>query len=344
MRTPDELVGAIVGRYRLLRRIGSGSMGRVYEGLGQGRHGRVAVKVLHSNEEDRHELAARFAREARIAVRLDSENIVRMIDAGFDEHYGPYLVTEYLVGEDLATRLAREPQTPAPLAVHIAVQVARGLEQAHDAGVVHRDIKPANVFLTLGADDAIVAKVLDFGISKLHAARESTAITDVGIAVGTPRYMSPEQIEGIEAIDPRADVWGLAAVLYEMLAGRPAFVDDGQAIDVMLRILRKPVDRLANVAPWVPERLARVVEYGLVRDRRDRVPDAGTFAAMLTEAVPEAFGGRGRSRPRLSTIPAPCAFDDTTGGAETDPPPVSAAKPKTWLEGSEPKVRGRRGT
>jgi serine/threonine-protein kinase len=258
-----------------------------------------------------------------------------------DPNHGPYLVTEYLVGEDLATRLAREPAMRPRLAVHVAEQMARGLGRAHAAGVIHRDVKPANVFLTLGEDDALVAKLLDFGVSKLHS-RDATSITGMGMAVGTPRYMSPEQIEGTEDVDARTDVWSLSAVLYEMLAGRPAFLDEATPIAVMLRVLRGPPDPLGQVAPWVKPRLAEIVEAGLARDRDERISDATTFAQLLIEAMPEAFlDGARRTTPRLSTIPAPCAFDD---GRDDAPPPTSDVNVAGRLAGhpghAPPKRRG----
>jgi serine/threonine-protein kinase len=127
-----------------------------------------------------------------------------------------------------------------------------------------------------------------------------------------------------------------------MLAGRPAFGDEGQAFDVMLRILRAPADPLSDVAPWVPEALARVVEAGLERERVHRIPDAATFAARLAEAMPDAFTARGLARTRFSTIPAPSPFDGADVEPDADAPPSSEAQPRTWLEGSEPRVRKRR--
>src|SRR5438477_657215 len=170
------------------------------------------------------ELTARFKREARAASAVESEHIVQVFDAGADPDVGLFMVMEYLVGEGLEQRLAREAWrclNPAT-AAQIAYQTALALMKAHASRVIHRDLKPANIFLTEAEDGALRVKVLDFGISKLLASDMSSAsrsdafaLTQEGVVLGTPQYMSPEQARGLKTVDHRTDVWSLGAVLYE---------------------------------------------------------------------------------------------------------------------------------
>jgi serine/threonine-protein kinase len=291
-------VGALLaGKYRLKRLIGGGSMGAVYEGTHVEIGKRVAVKLMNAEFMDSPDIVTRFRREARAASAVESDFIVQVFDAGKDDDFGVYMVTELLSGEDLESRIQREGRLDTATAVLIAYQAARGLAKAHGAGVVHRDLKPANVFLTFRDDDSLLVKILDFGISKVthdDAAPRSTMdgnLTKVGMAIGTPQYMSPEQAQAMANVDARTDLWSLAAVLYEMLAGVPAFPETGTLFDVMLRIVRDDVPRLTGVAPWVPEAVAEVVHAALVRDRDKRIPDAATFAQRLLQAFPDIGGG-----------------------------------------------------
>jgi serine/threonine protein kinase len=228
------------------------------------------------------------------------------------------MVIECLQGEDLEARLARQRRVETLEAATIAWQVARGLARAHAAGVIHRDLKPANVFLTQRDDGSVLAKILDFGISKLVAARASASgadagaeptLTQFGTTLGTPQYMSPEQCEGRAAIDGRTDVWSLCAVLYEMLAGEPAISDLGGLVAAMVRIVSKDVCPLADRAPWVPAELARVVDAGLAREVGSRIRDASTLADRLLDACPQA-----------SARPGPSAGRSARGHDDAAPP------------------------
>jgi serine/threonine-protein kinase len=294
----------IAGKYRLTRELGAGSMGVVYEAEHLELGKRVAVKLMHEDAADSPDVVRRFRREAKAAAAVDSDFIVKVFDAGRDPRLGLYLVNEFLVGEDLETRLKRDRYVDPLPAVTIAWQMARGLANAHAAGVIHRDLKPANVFITRDEEGIELAKIVDFGVSKLKntlpEAKDASCITAAGVAVGTPRYMSPEQIEAVADLDARTDVWALSAVLYEMLAGRPAFDGHVSVIDIMLRILRAPADPLLDVAPWVPPALADLVHAGLERDRANRIPDAITFAKHLRDAIPMSTAH--------ATIPCPCPF------------------------------------
>ncbi|MGH7512508.1 MAG: serine/threonine-protein kinase, partial [Gemmatimonadales bacterium] len=217
MTIPTPLADALRDRYVLDRELGRGGMATVY--LAQDlRHDRpVALKVLHPD------LAQtlgpeRFQREIRLAARLQHPHILTVLDSG--EAAGRLWFTmPFVEGESLRGRLTREKQLPLDAALRIATEAARALEYAHKHGVVHRDIKPENILLT--ADGSTL--VADFGIARALAAQEGDRLTETGLAIGTPAYMSPEQAAGDKAIDARTDIYSLGAVLYEMLAGEPPF-------------------------------------------------------------------------------------------------------------------------
>ncbi|HEX3344152.1 MAG TPA: serine/threonine-protein kinase [Polyangiaceae bacterium] len=217
----------VAGKYELKRLLGSGSMGAVYEGVHIDLGKRLAIKLIHPEFGESAEVVARFRREARAASAVESDYIGQIFDFGRDEALGLYMVIEYLEGEDLESRLQRERWIGELDAATIGLQVARGLAKAHAAGIIHRDLKPANIFLTKRDDGSVLAKILDFGISKFEPERGPVSIVEPtltahGTTLGTPQYMSPEQCEGKVALDVRTDVWSLCTVLYEMIAGEPA--------------------------------------------------------------------------------------------------------------------------
>jgi serine/threonine protein kinase len=190
-----RIVGTTVaGKYRIRRVVGSGSMGIVCEAEHLEIGKRLAIKVIDTSLAGMSDIAMRFRQEARAASLVESQHIVQVFDVGTDDKLGLYLVMEYLTGEDLAAALARDKRFDVDDAVRIAVQVARGLAKAHEAGVVHRDLKPANIFLTEREDDDPLVKILDFGISKVidaSRAESKLKLTRAGTVVGTPQYMSP---------------------------------------------------------------------------------------------------------------------------------------------------------
>ena len=242
--TPARLQAALVARYALDRELGHGGMATVY--LAQDlKHGRpVAIKVL------RPELAAalgaeRFLREIEIAARLTHPHILPLHDSGEANGF-LYYVMPYLEGESLRDRLNREPQLPVEEAVRIAREVASALSYAHSHDVVHRDIKPENILLSGG--EAVVA---DFGIARAIVAAGTEKLTDTGLAVGTPGYMSPEQATAEAHIDGRADTYALGCVLYEMLAGHPPFLGT-TAQEVLARHTLDPVPPLRTIRRAVP--------------------------------------------------------------------------------------------
>ncbi len=318
----------VADKYELKRLLGSGSMGAVYEGVHVDLGKRLAIKLIHPEFGESPEVVARFRREARAASAVESDYIGQIFDFGRDPALGLYMVIEYLEGEDLESRLQRERWIGEQDAATIGLQAARGLAKAHAVGIIHRDLKPANIFLTKRDDGTVLAKILDFGISKFEPERGPVSmaeptLTAHGTTLGTPQYMSPEQCEGKVTLDVRTDVWSLCTVLYEMIAGEPAISDEGGHIAAMQRIVRQDVPPLASRADWVPFKLAQVIDAGLTRDRDKRIPTAMALAARLLEAFPEAG-----SRPSITAMIRKTDISDLG--------PVSEAAPSTL---SEPSLR-----
>lgn len=286
----EPLRGALIaGKYRTGRVIGRGAMGIVYEASHAELKKKVAVKVIESALAHSDEFLQRFRREARAAGAVESESIVRVFDAGVNRDVGAYMVMEYLEGENLEERLARPPRLAVSETVRIAQQLGHALAKAHAAGVVHRDLKPANVFLTKREDGSRLAKILDFGISLILApdANGSVALrlTQVGMVVGSPQYSSPEQVQGKDDVDHRTDVWSLGVVVYEMLAGKRAYPEKDNYEDFVQELLHEEPPKLTDVAPWVPPSVAAVVHAAIRHDPAQRLPDCGTFARLLSQAM-----------------------------------------------------------
>jgi serine/threonine protein kinase len=285
----DRFAGKVIaGKYRIRRVVGAGSMGVVCEAEHVEIGKRLAIKLIDASLAGMNDIALRFRQEARAASLVESQHIVQVFDVGADDRLGLYLVMEYLTGEDLASLLAREKRIPADAAVRIAVQAARGLGKAHESGVVHRDLKPANIFLVEREDDDPLVKILDFGISKVIDASRADSklkLTRAGMVVGTPQYMSPEQAQGY-AVDARTDVWALGLVLYEMLAGRPAYPELPTYEQFIVHLVTHPPEPLRKVAPWVPEALAEVVHAAIEHDVSKRIAKCIDFARRLVEAHP----------------------------------------------------------
>ena len=278
-------VGVVVAdTYQVMRLLGRGGMGSVWEASHLRLPGkRVAIKVLHADVAMDQEALARFRREAEIASRLGHPNIVEVHDFNSLPGGQPYLVLELLVGESLDSRLRRAPVTLDD-AMRIAGQIGAALSAAHREDVIHRDLKPQNVFLvrpraddTEGASEQV--KVLDFGISKIRGSQ--TIKTLDSTILGTPQYMAPEQATGNHAaVDQRTDVFALAAITYEMLAGRPAFT--GQSVpEVVFKVVYEQPAPLAELAPGLPRRVADAVERGLAKKQDDRFPDVVSFIEQM---------------------------------------------------------------
>ncbi|WP_437606183.1 protein kinase [Sorangium sp. So ce834] len=343
------MIGRILDeRYAILRLLGQGGMGAVYEARHTGTGRRVAVKVILGQAAD-DELLRRFQREARAVGAVESEHIAQVFDTGRDRETGsPYIAMEFLDGEDVQSLIERLGPLPVDLALRIALQACLGLEHAHEAGVVHRDIKPANLFLARKPGGQRVVKLLDFGVAKVtDQSLGNGGMTKSGALLGSPLYMSPEQARGSGAIDARSDLWSLGISLYHALSGhRPNEHLTGLG-ELVLAICTTPVRWIQEVAPWVPPEVAHVVHRTLIIDPAGRTASAGELAAALRaflphgEAIAEAMlvpldaatrASRAPSAPFRAAAPSAPFGAAAPFGAGSTPPhmpsaPFSAAAP-----------------
>ncbi|MGC4091034.1 MAG: serine/threonine-protein kinase [Polyangiaceae bacterium] len=229
---PEIVEGQILaGKYRIDRVLGTGGMGMVVAARHIVLDERVAIKFLLPDALSSDEAVARFEREARAAVRIKSEHVVRVTDVGRLESGAPYMVMEYLDGEDLSNWLRLRGPLPVEQAVDFVLQACVALADAHSVGIIHRDLKPGNLFCVRRSDGQLVIKVLDFGISKLtEAARVSEpggfSVTKTAAVMGSPLYMSPEQVQSAKDVDARSDIWGLGVVMFELLTGVGPFLGE----------------------------------------------------------------------------------------------------------------------
>ncbi|MFO0590799.1 MAG: protein kinase [Polyangiaceae bacterium] len=285
------MVGETVGgKYQVLRLLGEGGMGAVYEALHTHTQRRVALKVLRGagplGDSSREE---RFAREARVSARIETPHIAEVLDAGTDPVSGArFLVFELLAGEDLEAMLERVHVLPADVALRIAAQTCRGLARAHDAHVIHRDIKPANLFLAKRPEGGRIVKILDFGIAKIRADANAgnEAMTRTGWMLGSPLYMSPEQARGIKDVDHRTDVWSVGVVMYRMLCGRTPHSGIEAMGDLIMAICHLAPTNVRSISPWVPPPVADVVHRALRTDPKERFQSALEMLDAIVALLP----------------------------------------------------------
>ena len=313
----DARIGSIAGgKYKILRLIGKGAMGAVYEAQNVTIGKRVALKFVFVDAQTESSVLARFHREARAISAIESAHIVQVFDTGETLEGEPFLVMELLHGESLAARLAREGPLSVPETIRFGIQALRGLRKAHAAGIVHRDLKPENLHLVPGDDDETHVKIVDFGLSKfVHPTEprsmrgsgrsERISITLDGALVGTPLYMSPEQMEARPDVDHRTDIWSMGAILYEMLAGAPPFPETSYP-RLVLAICSQDAPDVRRISPSVPAAVATAISRALSRDRDQRFPSAEDFLRAMVEAsrdVLPGLGGAMTGRPRFEEEP-----------------------------------------
>ncbi|WP_434043332.1 MULTISPECIES: protein kinase domain-containing protein [Sorangium] len=274
----------IAGRYRVERELARGAMGSVWVGRHLQLGVDIAIKFMAPQFATSAELRARFEREARAAAVLKSAHAVQIYDYGI-EHETPYIVMELLEGEDLAARLARERRLGLPITLAILDHVGRALRRAHELGLVHRDLKPSNLFLSL-QDGELVAKVVDFGVAKVTAV-ESAGATRTGSLLGSPSYMSPEQVRSSSKVDHRSDLWSLGVIAFQCVTGQLPF--PGQELgDVLVEICTAPIPLPSQVAPGLGPEVDAFFHRALERDPARRFQSA----TELVEAFAALPGAR----------------------------------------------------
>jgi serine/threonine-protein kinase len=272
----------LMGKYRVERVLGVGGMGAVVEARHLQLDDRVAIKFLLAAMAQNQEIVARFLREGRAAAKIRGEHVVRVFDVGTLENGAPYMVMEFLEGRDLAKTLEATGPLPLQTAVDWVLEACEAIAEAHSAGIVHRDLKPANLFVTKRTDGTDCMKVLDFGISKVSSSTkgDSFSITKTSAVMGSPRYMSPEQMRSSRNVDARSDIWALGTVLYEALAGVAAF-DSETMPELCARIMTEPPPPLRQHRGDLPPGLEEALMLSLEKDPAARYQDVAQFAAAL---------------------------------------------------------------
>ena len=319
--------GAVLaGKYKVERLLGEGGMGWVVVATHLQLEQRVALKFMHaSHAAERPDAVTRFLREARAAARIQSEYVARVSDVGTLENGAPYLVMEYLEGQDLEALLQARRPIPLALAIDYAMQACEGLAEAHAAGIVHRDLKPANLFLARRSDGSIRVKLLDFGISKLATVGgvPEVGMTSTQALMGSPLYMSPEQLRSSKNVDRRADIWSMGVILYEMFGGRSPFEADTLP-EVCARIMAEPPLALGSIKPELPPALDGVVMRCLEKEPQRRFPDVASLAQALVPFGPPESRAIAERIARLTRASTP-SFGELPSAAASGPSLVAPA-------------------
>ncbi len=283
----------LADKYRVERVLGVGGMGVVVAAHHIQLDQKVALKFLLPDALDNAEAVARFAREARAAVRIKSEHVARVIDVGTLPNGAPYMVMEYLEGGDLAGWIDAHGPLPIDQAVEFILQACEAIAEAHALGIVHRDLKPANLFCIRRADGRLAIKVLDFGISKMTrfgATGGPTAITQARALIGSPVYMSPEQMKSANTVDSLTDIWSLGVILFELLTGKLPFVAESLP-ELALTITTEPPLSLRGMRPEVPPALEAVVLCCMEKDRSRRYGNVAELGHALFPFAPTRAKG-----------------------------------------------------
>ena len=327
----------IADKYEFIKVIGSGGMGYVVSATHVELGHQVALKFLRPELLVHRDLVARFAKEARTAVMIKSEHVARVFDVGTLPDAGPFIAMELLEGQDLGRVVSERGSLPVETAIDYILQACEALATAHSLGIVHRDIKPENLFLSRSVPGVDVIKVLDFGISKLEMPepqppqRSRRPTVRSTSAVGSPTYMSPEQIRAVDGVDARADVWALGCVLYELLSGAPAF-DATSLTQRAAKILERQPAPLRSLKGDLPPDLEWVIGHCLGKDPAKRFQNVGELAAALRPfAAPRSRIVADRCRYVLDPTTSFDDLDETTG-------PVSWNGVTTGLESSSPGI------
>ncbi|MDP8999598.1 MAG: protein kinase [Myxococcota bacterium] len=324
----------IAARFRLNRLLGRGGMGSVWHATHLGLDIPCAVKFIEGEGAHLPEVQARFEREAKAAAQLRSPHVVQILDHGVCDGT-PYIAMELLEGEDLGKRLARVGRMSPHELVPVVAQVGRALSRAHAVGIVHRDLKPENIFL-VPDDDREIAKVLDFGIAKAPGASVLGASTKTGAMLGTPYYMSPEQAQGIKALDARSDLWSLAVIVFEALTAQRPFQSEALG-DLLMKIIVAPIPLPSHVAPDLPPGVDAWWVRASQRDPAHRFQSAKEFCEHLTLALGRSEGEVAGSADQPPAPKAPLAVHPSGVAPTPEPPPgASTGSPIAHTFGGRP--------
>lgn len=337
---PVSIGDVLAGKYRVEGVLGAGGMGVVVAATHVHLDQRVALKFLLPESLESEQVVARFKREARAAVRLRSEHVARVIDVGELTSGAPYMVMELLEGRDLGDLITEDGPQPVEKAVDYVLQACEAVAEAHALGIIHRDLKPSNLFLTSRVDHRPLVKVLDFGISKVSNPGEELSLTSTAEVVGTPHYMSPEQLRAAKLADARSDIWALGAILYELLSGHVPFAAE-TLTQLCALVLQDPPRPLQELRGDVPPELVAIVERCLEKEPSRRFQSVAELAEALDPFAPERSLRPARrvgavAAGRAPSLPPPPSRRVAPEGEHAAP--TSAAWDKTALAPSKPPV------
>jgi len=321
---PVDIGTVVGGKYEIEQLLGRGGAGIVVKARNLDLDEPVALKFLRPEVAELPEVVARFAREAKSAVSIKNEHVCKVLDVGTLPNGAPYMVMEYLEGRDLYRIMKERGALPVPEAVEYVLQVCEALSFAHARGIVHRDVKPENIFLIESKEGLPYVKVLDFGISKgaLTAHVPNESVIKTGSLLGTPAYMSPEQIRATAAVDARSDIWALGIVLYEILTAKPAFTAESVP-QMAATILEQEPTSIRILRPEIPSDLAAVINRCLAKDRAKRPRDVAELATALLPFAPK--------RARISVERANSVLRKSDSGSTPPTPLVADERPaRSW--------------
>ncbi len=313
----------LAGKYRVERVLGQGGMGVVVAAMHLQLEQRVALKFVLPEAVQSPEAIERFSREARAAVKLRSEHVARVLDVGTLENGAPYMVMEYLDGRDLGQEVDARGPLPYLEAAEFVLQACEAIAEAHGIGIVHRDLKPQNLFLARRVDGRPLVKVLDFGISKFNGAQsgDSMSLTKTHAVMGSPNYMSPEQLRSARGVDARTDIWALGVILYELLTGKVPFVATS-VTELCAMVLQDTPRPLREVRPDVPLALGDLITRCLEKDPNQRFQSVASLAHAL-----EAFAASSQSGAAQRILAVARESSARGVGGSGPPPPVGSSGP-----------------
>jgi serine/threonine-protein kinase len=315
---PVKAGDILADKYCVERILGIGGMGVVVAADHIALHQKVALKFMLPEALANEGAVERFMREARAAVRLRSENVARVMDVGCLDSGAPYIVMEFLEGEDLSDVVHREGRMTVPVAIDLILQACLAMAEAHSLGIVHRDLKPANLFITKRPDGTALVKVLDFGISKVQDDADEKHKTKSSMAMGSPGYMAPEQMRSAKHADHRADIWALGVILYLLLANRRPFEAPSPPL-MFAAVLTGDITLLSSLVPDIDPALEEAIHHCLERDREARFSSVAELAQALAPFGDEKAAGMAASIANVS-VATPLAAQESGANARATVP------------------------